>query len=225
MVLLFFGPPGSGKGTQSKRITEWLSIPAISTGELFRAEMQQKTRLGLAAQKVIARGELVGDEIVNAMVERRVSQPDVAGGFLLDGYPRTVRQAAFFEKLLEGRGMPPPTILHLDVPRRVLLERLSGRRYCPGCERIYNVYSQPPRVAGVCDFDGVTLQIREDDREEIVLARQEAYDRQTGPVIDHYLRADYHRLDGNRPAGEVSAAIERILESHLVCVRRGARPR
>ena len=216
MVILFFGPPGSGKGTQSKRITEWLRIPAISTGDLFRAEVSARTSLGIEADRIIPRGGLVGDEIVNRLLEKRLALSDIRQGFLLDGYPRTVPQAQFLDHLLDHGGMPSPTVLHLDVPPQAILERLSGRRTCPACHSIYNVYSQPPRSADTCDRDGTSLEIRADDREEIVRERLVEYDRQVGPVVGHYRDRDYYRLDGHRPAEEVARAVVHQLEERLV---------
>jgi adenylate kinase len=219
VVLLFFGPPGSGKGTQSKRITEWLRIPSVATGELFRAEVTAGTPLGREAQAIMARGGLVGDDIVNRMLEKRLSESDIQGGFLLDGYPRTLPQAHFLDELLESLGLPEPTVLHLDVPRQILIERVSGRRHCPLCQSVYNIHFQPPLRSGVCDNDGVVLDVREDDKEEIVRERLALYDRQTGPLLGYYAARDYIRLDGNLPPSEVSTSVATRLESRLVRVR------
>ena len=128
MVLLLFGPPGSGKGTQSRLITDWLGIPGISTGDMLRAEKQAGSDLGRAAQAVMDSGRLVGDDLVNKMLAKRVSQPDAQRGFLLDGYPRTVEQAEFLDRLLEERRLSKPVILHLDVPLDALVGRLTSRR-------------------------------------------------------------------------------------------------
>jgi adenylate kinase len=219
VVILFFGPPGSGKGTQSKKITEWLHIPSISTGELFRAEVAAGTPLGLEAQLIMSQGGLVGDEVANRMLEKRLHGKDLEHGFLLDGYPRTIAQAQFLDHLLDHLGWSEPKVLHLDVPRQVIVERLSGRRFCPACQSIYNIYFQPPKVEGRCDREGAALEVRADDREEVVRARLEAYDRQTDPVIQFYEKRDYHRLDGNQPAEEVARRAMEHLESSLVRVR------
>ena len=214
MVILLFGPPGSGKGTQATRIAERFGIPAISTGDMFRAELQAGTPLGLAARSIMASGGLVGDDIVNGMVVNRIGQPDCRGGFLLDGYPRTVPQAEFLDNLLKGNGFPPATVVHLDVPAAVLIPRLTARRQCPKCKTIYNLLHHPPARDGVCDLDGTALIQREDDREEVVRERLKAYETATGPVTDHYaVSGRYHRVDGSLPPAEVFRKIESLLVS------------
>ena len=219
MVLLFFGPPGSGKGTQSKLITEWLHIPVISTGELFRAEVAARTPLGRKAQEIMAQGGLICDEIVNGMLEKRLSVGDINGGFLLDGYPRTISQAQFLDSLLAKAGLPEPSVLHLDVPRQTIINRVSGRRFCPLCKTTYNIYTQPPRKLGVCDLDGAALETREDDQEEIVRERLAQYDKLTGPLIGYYESRDYLRLDGDRPPEIVAREVADQLEGRLIRVR------
>src|SRR5580692_5806100 len=151
LVFLLFGPPGSGKGTQAGRISNWLGIPAISTGDMLREEIKAGSALGNAAKSIMASGGLVGDDLVNKMLAHRVSAPDSAHGFLLDGYPRTVEQAEYLDGLLNERHLPSPIVLHLDVPMDALVGRLTSRRQCPKCKRIYNLLHQPPKVAGVCD--------------------------------------------------------------------------
>ena len=214
MVILLFGPPGSGKGTQATRIAGRFGIPAISTGDMFRAELQAGTPLGLAARSIMAKGGLVGDDIVNGMVTSRLAQPDCRGGFLLDGYPRTVPQAEFLDKLLKEKGFPPATVVHLDVPAAVLIPRLTARRQCPKCKTIYNLLHHPPAHDGICDLDGAALIQREDDREEVVRERLKAYDTATGPVTGHYAASGhYHRIDGALPPAEVFREIESLLAS------------
>ena len=175
MVLLLFGPPGSGKGTQSRLITNWLRIPGISTGDMLRAEIQAGTDLGRTAQSIMAAGGLVGDDLVNKMLVNRVSQPDAQGGFLLDGYPRTLEQAEFLDRMLAERRLPKPVVLHLDVPLDALAGRLTSRRQCPTCGTIYNLLHQPPKKAGLCDNDGSPLITRKDDQEDVVLERLRNY--------------------------------------------------
>jgi adenylate kinase len=178
---------------------------------MLRAESQSGTRLGQKARAILARGELIGDELVNAIVASRTARQDCAGGFLLDGYPRTVPQAQYFSKLLEERGLPAPVVIHLDVPLDTLVTRLTARRQCPKCLRIYNLMSQPPKSGDACDEDGSCLIAREDDRESVIRKRLRAYEAQTGPVLDWFGQARVLRVDGGAPADEVSRAVERLL--------------
>ncbi len=211
VILLLFGPPGCGKGTQAARLADRLQIPAISTGEIFRAECKAGTDLGRLAYKVISNGRLVGDDIVNAMVASRIARPDCAGGFLLDGYPRTVPQAEQFAALLRERGLPDPTVIYLQVPEDVLVARLTARRQCPKCLRIYNTMWQPPRQPERCDDDGEKLIRREDDQEAVIRQRMAAYRELTGPVLGWYGEGAVHTVDGALPPEEVARAIENTL--------------
>ena len=215
MVLLLFGPPGCGKGTQSRLITNWLRVPAISTGEMLRGEIRAGTALGQAARSIMASGGLVGDDLVNAMLATRVSQPDCGGGVLLDGYPRTVEQADFLDQVLAERSMPPAIVLHLDVPNDALIGRMSSRRQCPACSRVYNLLHEPPQTAGLCDDDAIPLITRKDDREEVVRARLEMYDEVTRPVLAHYQHKNYHQIRGDRSPSYIFEAIQGILELEL----------
>ncbi len=212
MVLLLFGPPGSGKGTQSRLITEWLAIPAISTGDMLRGEIQAGTTLGKAAKSIMASGGLVGDDLVNNMLAKRITQPDSQNGFLLDGYPRTVQQAEFLDRLIAERDLPKPIILHLDVPMDALIGRMTSRRQCPKCGRIYNLLHQPPRQPGVCDDDGTALVTRKDDQEDVVRERIRTYDELTRPVLAHYQDRNYYQIRGDRSPGYIFEEITGILE-------------
>jgi len=223
VVLLLFGPPGSGKGTQSRLIANWLGIPAISTGDMLRAEIQAGTALGQAAQSIMASGGLVGDELVNEMLAQRVSQPDCHNGFLLDGYPRKVEQAAFLDRLIDQRCFSKPVILHLDVPLDALVGRLTSRRQCPTCGRIYNLLHQPPKRAGFCDDDGTPLDTRKDDQEDVVKERIRTYDAISRPVIAHYQDTSYYQIRGDRSPGYIFEEITGILEP--LVSRNGARCR
>jgi adenylate kinase len=211
VIILLFGPPGSGKGTQAAWIGRHCGIPSFSTGDMFRAECQAGTELGRLAWSILAGGGLVDDDIVNRMVARRISQPDCRGGLVLDGYPRTVAQAVFLGDLLKQRGLPEPLVIHLDVPADTVVARLCARRQCPRCQGIYNLLFQPPRTGGQCDQDGATLIQRADDREEVIRQRLAAYADLTGPVLHHYSRSRYHRIDGRLPPAEVSREIETVL--------------
>jgi adenylate kinase len=192
-------------------ITRLLKVPAISTGEMLRAEVEAGTPLGQQASEILAAGQLVSDDIVNRMLINRLSQPDCRGGFLLDGYPRTLPQAVFLDKQLGEMGFPPPTVFHLATPKSVLIERIASRRQCPQCGRIYNLLFKPPLRPGVCDNDGTKLVRRQDDTVEVVKARLDAYERQTAPIMVHYAGGDYHSVPANRPPAEIFRDIESIL--------------
>ena len=212
MIVLLFGPPGCGKGTQASFIARRYRIPAISTGELFREECDAGTPLGRQACSIMARGGLVGDEIVNQMVTNRISKPDCLSGFLLDGYPRTRPQAEFFDYVLSEMALPRPTVIHLEVRAETLARRISARRQCPTCLRIYNILSQPPTRSGICDEDGAALIIRRDDTESVLYQRLKVYEEITGPAISHYRGGGYHRVNGERSPEEVLREIARLLE-------------
>jgi adenylate kinase len=207
MIFLLFGPPGCGKGTQSTALAERFGIPAISTGEVFRAEIKAGTPLGKMAASIMAAGGLVGDDIVDGIVANRIAQPDCARGFLLDGYPRTVPQAEAFTAVLRQRGLPDPVVIHLDVADSVLVARLTARRQCPKCKRIYNVISQPPRTEGRCDDDGAELTTRADDQEQVIRQRLQAYNEQTGPILKYYGPGQVRKVDGAAPPDQVAKAI------------------
>jgi adenylate kinase len=212
VIVLLFGPPGCGKGTQASFIADRYNIPAISTGEMFRAECNAGTPLGKAACSILSRGGLVGDDIVNQIVAGRIAKPDCSRGFLLDGYPRTVPQAAFLDQLLATRALPKPMVIHLDVPGEALVRRLSARRQCPSCGHIYNLLSQPPKRSDFCDSDGTALTHREDDTEPVIRQRLTAYHDLTGPVIDYYRRAGYFCVDGNRSPEQIREEIAALLD-------------
>jgi adenylate kinase len=211
LVILLFGPPGCGKGTQSPLISRLLGIPAISTGEMLRAEVDAGSPLGQQVKNILSTGSLVSDELVNDIVVSRISRPDCRKGFLLDGYPRTLSQAQFLDGRLVQMGFPQPTVFHLATPKSVLIERISSRRQCPKCGRIYNLLFKPPKRAGVCDDDGSRLIRRADDSVEVVSARLEAYERLTAPIMVHYAGGDYHSIPANRPPAEIFRDIESVL--------------
>ncbi len=211
MIILLFGPPGCGKGTQASVLVQILKVPAISTGEMFRAECEGNTELGLKIRSILATGGLIGDDIVDTMVARRIARPDCAAGFLLDGYPRTLTQARYFSGLLRERGLPEPLVIHLDVAADKLINRLTARRQCPVCHHIYNLLTQPPAKEGICDADGAALITREDDRETVIRERMRAYEERTGPVLEWYGKGQILRVDGSLPPAEVSARIEQAL--------------
>lgn len=221
MIVLLFGPPGCGKGTQAAGIAARFQIPAISTGELFRAHCKAGTDAGNREYAILSQGGLVGDDIVNGMVASRIAQADCAQGFLLDGYPRTVPQARFFSSLVKERDLCDPVIIHLDVPNQPLIARLTARRQCPQCLRIYNLHSQPPRAEGKCDQDGAELISRPDDQEAVIRQRLEAYEELTDPILQWYGPEAVVRIDGDRAPELVACDIDQALRSRrLVPVMR-----
>lgn len=224
MIFLLFGPPGSGKGTQSRMITNWLGIPSISTGDMLRSEIQAGSELGKAAQSIMANGGLVGDDLVNQMLAQRISRPDCDHGFLLDGYPRTLEQAEFLDQLVASQGRPNPVILHLDVPVDALVGRMTSRRQCPTCGRIYNLLHQPPKTKGICDDDGTPLITRKDDQEDVVKDRLRTYENLTRPVLSHYQDRNYHQIRGDRSPAYIFEEITGILEP-LVAKNGCSRPK
>jgi adenylate kinase len=179
---------------------------------MLREEIKAGTALGSAAKSIMASGGLVGDDLVNRMLAGRVSAPDSAHGFLLDGYPRTVQQAEYLDRLLEERQFQTPIVLHLDVPMDALVGRLTSRRQCPQCKRIYNLLHHPPRTPGICDDDGTPLVTRKDDSEEVVTERIRTYDEVTRPVLAYYQDRKYHQIRGDRSPEYIFEVISGILE-------------
>lgn len=163
------------------------------------------------ACQIMATGGLVGDEIVNGIVASRLTRPDCTGGFLLDGYPRTVAQAQSFAELLRERDLPEPVVIHLDVPDQLLVARLTARRQCPNCLKIYNILSQPPKSEGICDDDGAALVTRADDQESVIRERLRAYNKLTGPILAWYGPERVRTVDGGLAPAEVAQAIERVV--------------
>ena len=221
--VVLLGPPGAGKGTQAKRAMERYGIPQVSTGDLLRENVALGTDLGLAAKAVMARGELVSDDLVCNMVRRRLMQPDCQRGYILDGFPRTAAQAGWLDALLEhelfDNSRPTrawPIVIRLDVDYNQLLLRITGRRSCPTCGRIYNVHLQPPRVDEVCDLEHATrLVTRNDDRLEVIQPRLTAYQEQTRPVADYYQSTGrLISVNGDLPVDDVTDQIYRIIEDH-----------
>ncbi len=208
--ILLLGAPGVGKGTQAKALMAAWGIPQISTGDLLRVNVSQGTELGKQAKSVLDRGELVSDELVNEMVADRLTQPDTASGYILDGYPRTLGQAAWVDGHLNGKGPNalPVVAVSIEVGYNQLLRRITGRRTCPACKSIYNIYLQPPKVDELCDLDGTPLVRRSDDTEEVFEERMRAYDAQTAPVVEHYRALGrFEQVNGEQPVEQVTAAV------------------
>jgi adenylate kinase len=218
--VVLLGPPGAGKGTQAKKIAEHYGIPQISTGDLLRDHVSRGTGLGRQAQAIMARGELVPDELMYGMVAERLQQPDCERGFILDGFPRTAAQAGWLDAFLEREFFEKsetcvPVVIRLDVDYTQLLLRLTGRRSCPTCGRIYNVHFQPPRVDELCDSDGSKLVQRNDDREEVIRPRLAAYEAQTKPVAAYYqARGRLIPVNADRSVDEIAAEIFGAIDGH-----------
>jgi len=218
--VILLGPPGAGKGTQSRRIVEHYGVPQISTGDLLREHVARGTALGLEAKAIMARGELVPDELMYGIVACRLRELDCRSGFVLDGFPRTAAQAgwldAFLEKaVFENSQKCPPIVIQLLVDYNQLLLRIAGRRSCPTCGRTYNIHTQPPLAGELCDVDGTKLLIREDDREEVIAGRLATYETQTRPVADYY-RAQNRlmAINADRKMEEVTAQIFGVIDGH-----------
>lgn len=210
--VIFLGPPGAGKGTQATRLAAYLGVPKISTGDMLREAIALGTAVGREAGPLMEKGNLAPDVLALQLVGERVRQADCSGGFVLDGFPRTVVQAQGLDQMpdMDSRGW---VVFDFQVPRQVLMSRLSGRRWCPVCQATYHVANDPPRTDGVCDRDGVALVQRDDDREAVVAERLRQYEARTRPVVDHYRgRARLVRVDGDRPVGEVLAGLVAAVE-------------
>src|ERR1700737_2157294 len=219
--VILLGPPGAGKGTQARRIVERYGVPQISTGDLLRDHVALGTELGLKAKAIMARGELVPDELMYGIVADRLREADCRRGFVLDGFPRTAPQAGWLDAFLEKEVFDksekcPPVVIQLLVDYTQLLQRLAGRRSCPTCGRLYNIHSQPPLVDELCDVDGSKLVIRDDDREEVISGRLAAYETQTRRVADYY-RAQRRLvvINAERQIDEVTAQIFAMIDSHF----------
>ncbi len=210
MNIVFLGPPGAGKGTQAKRITEKYGIPQISTGDMFREHLSKGTELGQKAKEYMEKGQLVPDEIVLSMVEERLKQPDCEKGFILDGFPRTVAQAEALDEMLSKLGKKIDYAIAIEVPDEELVERLTGRRTCKKCGMMYHVKFKPPKVEGKCDACGGELYQRPDDNEETVRNRLKVYHESTAPLIEYYEKKGVlHRIDGG---GSIDEIFERIVQ-------------
>ena len=208
--ILLMGAPGVGKGTQAKLLVSRWSVPQISTGDLLRTNIASGSALGLQAKHLMDAGTLVSDDLVNQMVERRLSEPDTAQGYMLDGFPRTLAQAEWLDDELKGQaGALPLVAVSIRVEYNQLLRRITGRRICPECGRIYNVYLQPPVREGLCDADGICLQRRDDDSETVFESRMRAYEDQTAPVLEHYRALDQLKeIDGEGEPEMIAGRVE-----------------
>jgi len=211
MRLILVGPPGAGKGTQAVHLAAHYSIPHISTGDIFRANIKNATELGKRAQAFMDKGELVPDSVTNEMVRDRLGQADAANGFLLDGFPRNTAQADELNKILIEKSMPLDAVLELKIENSEIIRRLSGRRTCRNCSASFHIDFEKPKVAGVCDACQGELYQREDDKEEVIARRLEVYTEQTAPIIDYYSKAGL--LKSISALGDVSEITQLAIKS------------
>jgi adenylate kinase len=186
MRLILLGPPGAGKGTLAKLLKEALSIPHVSTGDIFREEMNKNSELGLAIKQYVENGSLVPDEVVTQIVEKKVTSPEVERGYMLDGFPRTRKQAEDLDQILTGDHKPIDYVVYMEASLPVIIRRLTGRRVCKNCGALYHMTNKPPQAPGVCDECGGQLYQRPDDNEETIRKRIEIYVQSTAPIIDYY---------------------------------------
>jgi adenylate kinase len=215
--ILLLGAPGVGKGTQAKILMSRFGIPQISTGDILRDHRARHTELGLVADELMSKGQLVPDDLVNQMVDERLADPDCGNGYILDGYPRTLAQADALDTFLladveAAKRSLPVVAVSIVVDRDKLLRRITGRRLCSQCKHIYNIYTNPPEIAGICDTDGSVLEQRKDDTEEIFEERMREFHNLTAPVIPHYrAQGRFLEVDGDLSVEEVTSSIEAAL--------------
>lgn len=214
MRIILLGAPGSGKGTQAKKLVEKYHVPQISTGDLLRAAVAAGTPLGQLAKSIMEAGQLVSDDIVLGMIKERLAEDDARAGFILDGFPRTLVQAQALDELLDELGWPLDGAILIDVDYEKIVRRITGRRTCRNCGQVYNVYTSPPKVEGVCDKCGGPLEQRADDTEETVRKRLQVYDQQTAPLIDYYRRqGKLHRIQGNGDIDEIFSDLCALIDT------------
>lgn len=208
MRCLIMGAPGAGKGTYADGIKKHFGIPHISTGEIFREAIASGSEMGLLAKKFIDKGNLVPDDVTNAIVKERLKKADCSEGFLFDGYPRTIAQAEAFDEMLKEFNIKLDVVINIDVEDDIIISRIINRRTCPSCGRGYNIVSLKPKKEGVCDECGTALYQRKDDNEETIKSRLEVYNRQTRPLIDYYAKQNLLlQVDGAGSISEITSNI------------------
>ena len=186
MKLIIIGAPGAGKGTQAEKLSEKLNIPHISTGDIFRSNMSNNTQIGKQVRAYIDKGNLVPDELTIEIVKRRLQEKDCANGFILDGFPRTIPQAEYLDKAADELNISIDAVLDIVVSDKEVIKRILGRRVCPSCGMSYHISNNPPLVEGICDVCHSHIELRDDDKEEILVERLKVYHEQTEPVINYY---------------------------------------
>jgi adenylate kinase len=207
-MMVMLGPPGAGKGTQAVKVAKRYSIPHISTGDIFRAAIKEGAEVGRKAKRYLDSGELVPDSVVTEIVAERIKKNDCSGGFLLDGFPRTLPQAEALDTILKGGGCPLTAVVDLTVDREALIKRLTARRTCSECGENYNLMSKPPSKEGACDKCGGALYQRDDDKRETIENRLAVYEKQTAPLIEYYKRDG--RLVSVSGEGAIDEVFKRI---------------
>ncbi|HEX28506.1 TPA: adenylate kinase [Candidatus Poribacteria bacterium] len=213
MRLIFLGPPGVGKGTQAVKLSQKYGIPHISTGDALREAVARKTEIGLKAKSYMDKGTLVPDKVVIGIIRERLARDDCRSGFILDGFPRTVKQAEALDEILKAMGVELDAVLNVEAPDGVIIERLSGRRTCRSCGRVYHIIYVPPKREGVCDVCGGELYQRDDDKPEAIARRLQVYKEQTAPLIEYYEdRGKLRRIDGSKSVDDVFRQITGLLE-------------
>lgn len=213
MKLIMLGAPGAGKGTQAKMIAEKYGIPHISTGDIFRANIKGGTELGMKAKSFMDQGLLVPDEITIGMLMDRIKEPDCEGGYVLDGFPRTIPQAESLTTALKGMGTAVDFAINVDVPDEAIISRMAGRRACVKCGATYHITYNPPKKEGVCDVCGDALVLRDDDKPETVKKRLDVYHDQTQPLIEYYkVQGALAEVDGTQDLDKVFQDIRAILD-------------
>ncbi|MCX8095659.1 MAG: adenylate kinase [Caldisericia bacterium] len=213
MIILMLGNIGVGKGTQGKLIMDKYKIPYFATGDIFRENIQKNTPLGIKVKEIVSEGKLVSDELVNEIVFDKINNLD---NFILDGYPRTLNQALAFENFIKEKKKDVDIVIYIDVPEDVIIKRLSGRRICPKCGKVYNIYLDKPKVNSICDLDGEKLIIRDDDRLDVIKKRIEEFKLKTYPLIEFYeKRGKLYKVDGNKSVFEVFDDISKIIDDYI----------
>lgn len=206
MIIIMLGAPGTGKGTVASILTGKLNIPQVSTGDIFRKHIKEKTELGKLAESYISKGKLVPDDVTIGLIENRMEEPDVQNGIILDGFPRTVKQAEELDKLLAQKGKKVDMVINLTTPEDEIVERIVNRRICSNsdCKTVYNLVLNPPKVEGVCDKCGSELIQRKDDTIETVKSRLDSYFKQTSPLVEYYEK------QGNLYSAVVSKTVNKL---------------
>ncbi len=213
MKLVLLGPPGAGKGTHAKVLSEKYQLAHLATGDILRTHIREKTRLGQQAKDIIERGDLVSDDLVNQMMFEEIKAVGKGKGFILDGYPRTLGQAEGLDRFLEAEDMALDAVLNFKTSEAVIIDRLSGRRVAPSSGRVYHIRNMPPKKEGVCDVTGEKLVMRKDDEPETVRKRLEVYQAETAPLIDYYRKKDLLQdVTGDFDVPELQAELKALFD-------------